>query len=126
MSTLSCATIRSTRHVGWSVNQREPTIPSSSAVCQTKSMERAGRDARADASAMASSPTEPEPSSSAPLLIESGRAGRRRRRLSSAARTRGQSVPPGCRAWSSSPCGRTTALNARSESWSTGVGRTPT
>jgi hypothetical protein len=80
----------------------------------------------ANASAMASSPIEPEPSSSAPLRTESLRAGRVRRRLSSAARTRGQSASVACFSPSSAPPGRTTPLKARSESWSTGVAESPT
>ena len=75
MSMLSCATIESRGTVGWSVNHCDPHSPFSSPVCDTKSSERARRaGAVANASAISSSATVPEPSSSAPLLTESGRA----------------------------------------------------
>ena len=83
MSMLICATIESRGTVGLSVNQRRPAVPDSSPVCQTNRIDRLGRPPpRAIASAISSRPIEPDPSSSAPLTIESSRAGRIARRLS--------------------------------------------
>ena len=84
MSTLICATTESIATVGLRVKNAEPTSPPSSPVCQMNNVERFGfTGIAAIASAISSTPIEPEPSSSAPLLIESTRAtGCTRRMLS--------------------------------------------
>ena len=103
-------------------------MPSSSPMCQTKSSERFGCCfADANASAISRTPIEPEPSSSAPLLIESSRAGWSARRLSVIARIFATSSAVAGRFGLSAPCGLTTVLNTRIESWSTApFARTPT
>ena len=69
--------------VGLSVKYCEPKRPSSSPVCQTKMIERFGLAlAPANASAISSTAVVPDPSSSAPLKIESRRGGFSRCRLS--------------------------------------------
>ena len=75
MSMLSAAAIDASGMVGWSVNHFEPSSPDSSPVCDTKMMERAGFSL-ANFSAISSSTAVPEPSSSAPFMIESRRGGR--------------------------------------------------
>ena len=57
--------------VGCDVNHSEPKSPSSSPVCQTKSIERLLRGAVCSRFAISMSETVPEPSSSAPFAIES-------------------------------------------------------
>ena len=86
-------------------------------------MDRFGfTDDDASASAISRTVIEPEPSSSAPLLMESRRAPWSAWRLSVMVRTR-----VCCAAVSvagrglSAPCTRATMLNARMESWSTGL-----
>ena len=76
MSRLRSATIESRGTVGWFVNHCEPHRPFSSPICQMKISDRFGLTGPfANASAISRIDTEPEPSSSAPLLIESRRAG---------------------------------------------------
>ena len=76
MSMFNCATMESRGTVGLSVKYRAPNSPSSSATCHTKITERFGFCfAAAMASAISSTVMDPDPSSSAPLKIESVRAG---------------------------------------------------
>ena len=86
MSMFSCATMESRGTVGLSVKYSEPQRPFSSPVCHTKMIDRRGLALLLDrAPAIASTDTDPEPSSSAPLLIESSRGLFTLRRLSSVA-----------------------------------------
>jgi hypothetical protein len=117
MSSSISATIESRGTVGWSVNQAEPASPYSSPVCDTNSSDRRGRAVpRANDSASSSSATVPLPSSSAPLRIESARAGRSARRLSRIVRIRAASSGVAGRTGLSAPIGRTTRLKTRKES----------
>ena len=76
MSTSNSATIESIGTVGWSVKYSEPSSPLPSAVCDTSRIERRGLTFPfMNASAISISAIVPLPSSSAPLLIESGRGG---------------------------------------------------
>src|SRR6185437_9091105 len=75
MSRSNSVTIESIGTVGWSVYHAEPMSPFSSAVCETKRIERRGaRCCRVSASAISISAIVPLPSSSAPLYTESRRA----------------------------------------------------
>ena len=76
MSMLSCATIESRETVACAVKNFEPHKPFSSPTCHTKSVERFGLTFIVDSSsAISCTATDPEPSSSAPLKIESRRVG---------------------------------------------------
>ena len=120
MSTSNSATIESIGIVGWSVKYSEPSSPASSAVCDTSRIERRGFTFPfMNASAISISAIVPLPSSSAPLLIESGRGAWILRRLSRIARIAVVSSADGWCGRLSAPSGRMIALNARRESWST-------
>ncbi len=123
MSMLSWATIESRGTVGWSVNQRDPNRPSSSPVCQTNRIDRFGfTRSVAMRCAISSTETVPEPSSSAPLSIESARSvpGCAARQAASRLSTRACCSGVACFPPSSAPSGRTTWFQMRIESWSTG------
>ncbi len=101
------------------MNQVEPNSPSSSPVCQTKMIERFGFTRWVEIRwAISSTDTVPEPSSSAPLSIESARlvpgcaARQTASRLSTSACSAGVACLPVC----SAPSGRTTWLKMRIES----------
>jgi hypothetical protein len=76
MSILIWVMMESRGTVGLSMKYPDPHMPRSSPACQMKSSERFGLTLPfAKASAISSAETLPLPSSSAPLKIESGRAG---------------------------------------------------
>ncbi|MDZ7632510.1 MAG: hypothetical protein U5K74_14470 [Gemmatimonadaceae bacterium] len=80
----------------------------------------------ANCSAISSSTTVPDPSSSAPLKIESRRGGRTRRAAAINESIVRCCAAVGMQAGSFAPCGRVTVFTARSESWSTATGLVPT
>ena len=102
------------------MNHLEPSRPASSPWCETKMIERAGFSV-ANFSAISSITTVPEPSSSAPFMIESRRGGRmlRARAISESMTCCWSGV--GRHTGSLLPCRRVTVFTARSESWSTAV-----
>ena len=122
MSMLCAATIdveRNRRVVGEPLASRAGPTPRPS--CETKMIERAGFSV-ANFSAISSSTTVPEPSSSAPFMIESRRGGRMLR-----ARAMSESISCCCAAVGRHDrivraLRRVTMFTARSESWSTAVG----
>ncbi len=118
---LCAATILSSGIVGWSTNHFEPTSPFSSPIWKLKIIERAGAGSVAKRSAISSSTTVPEPSSSAPLFTVSGRAGRTARALAISALIWAHCSGVTVATRSLAPCGRMIRLKARRESCSGGL-----